>query len=429
MKKTLTFLAFATSLLFISCDDESDIGLSLQNNDDLLKTSLIDTLTLELSSVLYNEKLNTDSTSILLFGNYEESKTGKTNAIAYFELVPENNRGGFPVNTAVYDSAVFQTRHYYNAYKYPSIYGDVSASLEIKLNELSENLENKDYSPLTTLGTETTNLLISPTTTLNPSADSTLSYTLDNTFGQSIFDKYIDSNTFLNNHKGFALSAPDAKSIVGLSSSNTKIVIYFHLSTNPSVPYSANLVLSANTIRFNNITADFTGTDLNAITQNGHSYPATSEVYLKNGVGLGLHVGIPSLGSLIASLKDLSINKAELVFSMTEPFTSYSNSSAEFVSVYQSSSTSILPIQENNVSMPALLDLSRSPLVEADFIAGTYTIPLTTYFQKMVLGEQDMNDFFIFPFGNSSLVNTTILAGTTNPNETLRPRLKIYYTK
>ena len=114
---------------------------------------------------------------------------------------------------------------------------------------------------------------------------------------------------------------------------------------------------------------------------------------------------------------------------MTEPFTSYSNSSAEFVSVYQSSSTSILPIQENNVSMPALLDLSRSPLVEADFIAGTYTIPLTTYFQKMVLGEQDMNDFFIFPFGNSSLVNTTILAGTTNPNETLKPRLKIYYTK
>lgn len=429
MKKTLSFLAFAISLSFISCDDESDVGLALQDNDDLLQTSLIDTLTLELSSVLFNETINTDNATVLLFGNYEEANTGKTNATTYFQLVPENNRGGEAIDGAVFDSAVFQIRHYYNALGNPSVYGDINASLDLQLNQLSEALVDKDYPSTTVIATETSNLIVSPTININPSVDSTITLTLDQTFGQELFEQIKDSNTFLDFFKGFALSAPNAKSVVGLSSSNSKIVLYFHNSNDASVAIATNLVLSDNTVRFNNITADFTGTELSEISQNGDSYLASSNVYLKNGVGLGLHVGIPSLNTIMTSLQGVSINKAELVFSMAENYSSYLSSSAEFVSVYQSSTSSNLPILESETPLSTILDNSTSPVVLADYITGTYTIPLTTHFQQMAIGKQDVNDLFIFPFGNTSLVNTTTLAGTTNSNEALRPRLKIYYTK
>lgn len=171
MKKTLSFLAIAISLSFISCDDESDIGLALQNNDDLLKTTLIDTLTLELSSVLFNETIDTDSASVILFGNYEEVNTGKTNAVAYFQLVPENNRGKEPVDGAVFDSAVFQTRYFYNSLGTPSVYGDNTAPLDLQLNKISENLENKDYPSTTTIATEVTNLIVSSSININPTVD------------------------------------------------------------------------------------------------------------------------------------------------------------------------------------------------------------------------------------------------------------------
>lgn len=205
--------------------------------------------------------------------------------------------------------------------------------------------------------------------------------------------------------------------------------MYFHNSNDESVAIPTNLVLSANTVRFNNITADFSNTELSSITQNGDSYSSTSDVYMKNGVGLGLHVGIPSLNSLMTSLQGLAVNKAELVFSMTGNYSSYLETSAEFVSVYQSSTSSNLPILDSDTPQSVILDNNTSPIVLADYITGTYTIPLTTYFQQMAVGTQDINDLFIFPFGNSSLVNTTILGGTTNSNESLRPKLKIYYTK
>ena len=202
------------------------------------------------------------------------------------------------------------------------------------------------------------------------------------------------------------------------------------MENNPTVPIATSLVISENSVRFNNITSDFSGTELNGLTSNGDSYDPTDVVYLKNGVGLGLHVGIPSLNTLMtSSLSGATINKAELVFTLAKNYTDFLSAPSEFVSIYKSSQSEITPILNDGTPEGVGLDISTSPVIEVDIEEEKYTIPLTSHFQQMAIANETVTDFFIFPFGNSSLVNTTALGGVTNSNQTLRPQLKIYYTK
>lgn len=432
MKKILTLFAFTTLVLsFTGCKDESDVGLALQDNDDLLNTTLVDTLTLELSSVLYNEKNESDSSYVLIVGSYDDVNTGKTTAQSYFQLVPDFNRGGVAVDGAVFDSAALQLQYYVNSFGYPSIYGDTTASFNISLNELGSTLTSKDYITSETVATEATNLLTKTAFNVTPYTNSIFSLTIDPVVGQQLFDSSIDSLTFLNSYPGFSLSSPDAKSIVGFASdfTSTEIVLYFHTTDNPTTTLTTTLVTSANTVRFNNITGDFTGSKLSSLQQSGDNVVLNDEVYLKNGVGIGLNVGLPSFATFLDSANGNAVNKAEIVLSLVGDYSTVPTYPSEFISAYYSSLSEFTPTLEDGELKGVDLDNSSSSSIQVNSEDGTYTLNITSYIQDMIIGKEDANDLFLFPFGNASLVNNTAIAGPDYSDETKRPQLKIYLTK
>ena len=83
-KSIIFFLFFL--LLYISCDESSEVGLELEDQNNNLEAKYIE-LPLATSNI-YLDSVRTDYGS-LIFGQYDNPVFGKTKAIGYSQFSPE----------------------------------------------------------------------------------------------------------------------------------------------------------------------------------------------------------------------------------------------------------------------------------------------------------------------------------------------------
>ena len=440
MKKLLITFSVLTTLLFSACEDNSDIGLDIQENDDLVNTTLIDTLTLDLSTVLFNETIKTNNSYYLMVGSTSDPVTGVVNAKSYFQIVPQFNRGGAPVDGVVFDSATVQFEVGLDASGTPYAYGDLSQEVQFSLKELSSSLEVRDYSPLEEVSTLSTNVLLNSSFLLNPYSNAVISSRIDDELAARLFNDYIDSTSFTSKFKGFEISTTSAKAIVGfksydatsLDNSKTKVVLHFHQASDGTA-LTTSLLPSPSSLRFNHIKADFSNTKLSALAKSGDfvSEDVTSNVYLKNGVGLAIQIDIPYLSKFITEIGGSAINKAELeIYIESNSTTSYLNEPVDILTLYNGSTTEKKPLYNADGTLNGIkIDKTTSSVVGYNTTSQKYVFPLTSHLQKVSVGENAASNLFIFPFGNSTSVQQSVIQGMNAADPAKRPKLKIYYTK
>lgn len=321
--KLVAILIFVMSLFFNACNkNPGDFTLGEEYIESQTDLALIDTFSVALSTVLM-DTVETSGTYKMLVGNYRDDIIGKITSNSYFQIgIP----GSFDVDDdATYDS--LRLAIIYNSYSF----GDTTANQKISVHQLTENIEF-DYDDIIT-GETTFDYNPEPIGSIvytpkpNGSND-TLFIKLSDAIGWDLFTKLrdnseilTDSESFRNYFHGLVLVADEAYegAIVGFYAyeEDVQLILYTNglSSTEDEINYEFNMVNISK--QFNNITHDFTSTQLNSLIERRDELPNSKSSglsFLHGGIGLVLKAELPSLDEILLYDRGL-IAKAQLTIS------------------------------------------------------------------------------------------------------------------
>lgn len=333
----LWLINIALSAFFMSCTDKSKAGLDLQPDESILGASLIDTFTVNISTVLEQENIYSSGSTVLLTGAYQDEYLGKVSSDVSFQLVPreENTLGTNPVCDSVfltlsYLQNIFNDENGNENTNY-HYYGDISGSVNLEVYQLAEAFESSTEKTYTTIDTLETKTTIEGTTgefSQNPADNNILTIRLDeNSYGSDVISNYSNTHaTFLNNLMGLKVKPTTTSNgvIIGFNRSTDASFVTVHYHNDEGENKSITLVISDAARRYNHITADHTGTDLSALTEEGQIVPSDdtgNKMYLQASTGIRTLIEIPYLNDFFEENPYILINKAELILPI-DPTTS-----------------------------------------------------------------------------------------------------------
>lgn len=433
-----TWLIFcAISAFFIvSCDDPDDIGLSLQEQDDILNAKLIDTVSVNTTTVLLND-INTSTVQVLLTGAYDDVNFGNIVSNAYFEILLSTENPDFGSNPICDSIKLFLD---YNGY----FYGDTTESQTLEVYKLTEQMDDdSSYTVNSTLNVDPTILgntdagfLARPNT-----GDSIIEISLSSAYGDEIIAASGTTNDiFVQTINGLSLR-PTAGNYDGavlgfLAASGSKVVLYYH---NDAGNATYELAINGNSQRFNNIVADRSATALSGLTSEGDNISTSitsNQGYFQSGTGLVTKLTFPHLQKLSDSLGTIAINRAELIiYPVDGTINGEHDESPLFLTMYISDGSNA--ILENSEGTPQIVpnDIFTASggvgLKEFNFdeSSGTYKFRITQYVQDLIYGNQDNNGVFLVPTINSTRVSRCLFydqQNLVNPSKAMK--LLLYYT-
>lgn len=429
--KKLSVLFLSILTILSSCKDDGDLGLSIQNPDDLVGTKLIDSLTFNAATVLYQANSYSDSTNILLVGNYNDPYTGQITAKSFFQL-RQTETGGLGTNP-VCDSVKLELFLALNNSVEARVFGDTLKPTSFHLYKLTESIASKKYLNSEMVSTATTPFSSIENTALKPISDSYMVFNLDKSFGTEIFSTWNNPEAMLATFKGFSLqSSEDDAAIYAININNliTRLRIFYH--NDESAGLEKNLAITTEALRFNQVLSERSSTMLSSLQNDGDfvlDANTNGELFLQSGTGLALALNLPSLKQVIDSLKGSTINKAEIILHMKpNTYTGAASRPTQINSLLEADN-SFLPKKEGEKLVGVLIDKKFTTEVNPNYISQTYTIALTSYFQELVLGDKTVSNLFLQPLENGSSVGKSVICGPNYTDATLRPKLKIYYTR
>ncbi len=192
------------------------------------------------------------------------------------------------------------------------------------------------------------------------------------------------------------------------------------------------LAISADAKRFNQVIADRSGTALSVLNNDGDivmDENTNGNLFLQSGTGLGTVFKFPALQQVLDSLKGAVINKAEITFHMQANSYTGALTRPTRINSLVKATDALQPVKENGALVGILIDRKFTTEVNPDYVNKTYKIALTSYFQDLVLGDEEVSGFFLQPLENGSSVGRAVLCGPNCTDASKRPQLKIYYTK
>lgn len=429
--KKITVLILSVVAVLTSCKDEGDLGLALQNPDDLIGTHLIDTLSMSAGTILYRETSFSDSTTVLLAGSYTDAYLGKITAQSFFEL--RQIETGILGPNPVCDSVKLELFIALNTSSEARVYGDTTKTASYYLYQLAESIANKKYLNTEGVAIENNELSSLENVTFNPIQNSFITFPIDKSFGTQVFSFWNDPEAMLSTLRGlnFKSSGVDA-ALFGINTNNnlTRLRIYYHNDEENGLV--KNLAVSADAKRFNQVIADRGSSPLNVLINDGDlvmDENSNGNVFLQSGTGLGAVFKFPALQQVIDSLKGTVINKAEIKFYLQPNSYTGALTRPTRINSLVEATTSLQPVKENGLLAGILIDKKFTTEVNPDYINQTYTIALTSYFQELVSGDKKVSGFFLQPLENGSSVARAVLCGPNHLDVSKRPQLKIYYSK
>ncbi|SNZ01476.1 DUF4270 family protein [Flagellimonas pacifica] len=419
----LIWLLCPLILSLAACNDEnpndSDFLAGKDFTGSNIRVVLIDTLTLETSTMKFDSIVTGQSTRMLV-GKYVDPVFGAVSAASHLGLVPAE----YAIDAeAKYDSIAFHLA--YDGY----YYNDTTRSNTIQVKRLLKTLrpvEGDDFYNSTTV-TYNEDELGSFSYKPRPLEADTLEIRLSDNFGADLFEKLqdkliINSDEFIDYFKGIALvpGENDDGSIIGFSKEPAAGFVRLYFSTDEEneqvqdyIDFGLNLSETPVPF-FNQITTQDPIeplTNLNDQEVNLNSSDADGLSFIQSGVGIACRIQFPYIKNIYDIKGQGTIMDAVL---RLKP----KNGTYNDQLIIRDELLIYVVDRNNNITEQLSID-EGSPITgilnrdNEEFNDIYYEIPLASYLDKLLSTELETNEALVLlPNGFNSTVDRFVLNGS-----------------
>ena len=396
-------MALAVIASISSCRKESEIGVDILPQDDLIDLNSSDAFPI-LAYTVAEDSLRSDESPIVQIGTVYDEIFGITTAGLYTQLSIPNSQQNITFGTnPVLDSAELWLKYDFD------FYGDTLIPQTFNVYQMTQTIvrdsayysnQTKSYYPQAigsaTFDPHPRTETVSNTDTL----PSFLKIKIDNSFAQLIMNESNGANlannaafqAFMN---GFYIEPSNPSLSLGqgallrfnLLDSLTRFTMFYHNSTDTT---KFSFVINSSTAYFSHFTHNYSLA--NRDIQNQLSNPGTAaatEVYVQSCGGLKTRIEFPALDSLRNLGYPIAINKAELVFKCDPALASDNfplNKQLYVVSVDSTGAQHLITdMLENSVYFGGSLNTTTSE----------YRLNIARYLQAVISGEETDEALFL----------------------------------
>lgn len=448
------------SAFFMSCEDNNDGGFNLKPTGSILNSTVIDTFTVNLSTVRELENITSGGSSVLLAGAYtDEEGLGDVYAETYFQVLPADDYN--VPSGAICDSVIMFVDYY--GYEVPidesdeteeihHYYGDDPfTNLNFQVRELTEGFSYEDsYATSQTMKYSEEVIGESGAIMHIPESNEQFSFDVDVAYGSKVLLNYSNNNTdFLDEMPGLALvlDPTNMGAVFGFTTDvgKTYIQIYYHEDGDTEVEGVKLQIVSA-AERFNHIKTDLSNTQLSVLEKTGgiiSGLEANNRTYIQGGTGIRTLVEIPYLKTFLDNNKGILVNKVELALPVDEnSWDQFYNAPPHDISIFEADENNLIIRDENNDPDYVLnegnaagvnKDKKYYPFDESE---NSYIVNLGLFTQNHITNETRDYKLIVSPYGSvrggqlryteGSSVHRAVLLDAENADK--KCTFKLYYT-
>jgi hypothetical protein len=428
-KLLLSFIIITSCILVNSCSDnpgESTMGQKYV--DSQTDMNLIDTFSVSLSTVVM-DTIVTSNEKTLLVGSYNDDVFGKITSRGYFQIgIPNSDYFSIVDDNDNFDSLnlVIKYNNYY--------FGDTTKSQRLYVYQLAENIELNDNDEITSETTFKYNPTPIGSIVYTPRPHNTvdtLSIRISNSIGIDLLNKLKDKSELLkyeerfqNYFHGLMLASDDASEgvIIGFDGSqeNTKLILYTSRDNASTEDLDYTFSLYDETKQFNNITHDFSSTQLSKLVEQQTKLPDTQTgglSYVQGAIGLGIRVDFPSISEMLLRSRG-TIVKAELFLAPM---------SGSYDKIPLASDLDAYETDGVNRNLSSVFESAATLTLDKLYHEGTtYKFDITSYLNNQINSSYfDPKKGLIISLPESSLKTSFSRAIIDSKNR--NTKLKIYY--
>jgi Domain of unknown function (DUF4270) len=428
-------------LTVISCGTDSDAGEFVVGSDYLAignKVILIDTLTVEMSTINF-DSLVTSNQNRILVGNYEDPIYGKVKSNSYFQLSGESyvlKSSGSDTETTnyVFDSIAMILK-YDNYY-----YGDTTKVQTFDIHRLTQRVKpnTDDYSfynnsALSYSGESLGTISYKP----RPTEKDSINVKMSDAFGAALFQKLkkkeiTDLDTFTEYLKGLVLvpSTANSSSVTGFHVATSKVRMYYskYQAGAEEVPFVIDFTISDAGKQFNSISSDKTGTLLENLPVSSSKLSSSltnRQGFIQSGTGVSCRIDFPNIKQLKHISASGAIVDAQLFLKPVNNTYSQKYPLADSLQVYVGDNLNRISASLVNSAGKTVFGILNKKSDEFNENVG-YTIPIGAFLQKEMLKQSDSRSSLILTLpGLSKSVNRVVLGDQKHENNKIQ--IKIYY--
>lgn len=417
--KSFNYLIITLFTLFYACQkDPSEIGLSLQNENEIINGNKIDTTTIK-AYTIREDSLTSDERTYALLGSMLDPVFGYSEAsfITQMRLASSNVSFG---TSPVADSMIIYL-------DYRSYYGDTTLEQSFDIYEIEKSiyLDSTYYSNLNVQNYIPSAKIIASKTYRPKPNDSCLVVRLSDTFAQQIIEasttQLQNNDNFIAFFKGFLFkphSNLNQAAIIyfNLLSSKSKVTLYYHNSTETNLKY--DFVFNSSCARINLFNHNYTPCEFNPSINN----PNTNDslLYLQAMSGLNAKITFPNITNF-AQMPLLAFVRAELIIPIkTDDATA---------TLLKAPAKLLLVAYNSSGTYEFLPDFS----VGTDYFGGNantgyteYRFNISRYIQQLAYNQRQDFGIALFVADNRISANRVIIKGPKCVNGM---RLSITYLK
>ena len=435
--KYIWFL-FLFITLFTSCQTDNLDGDFVIGSDYLSinnKVLLIDTLTVDVSTINF-DSLVTSNQSRILIGNYTDPILGKVKSESYLELTPDTYNLGSSSDTEtvnyVFDSIAMILK--YNRY----YYGDTTKTQTLNIHQLTQkikpNIDDDSFYNNSTL-THYSNSIGSRTFYPRPIGKDSVNIQMDASFGKNLFDKlknnaFTSSDEFNDYFRGIVIkpSTANSSNVVGFTTACVMRMYYRQANANSEETYTKDFKIADLTKQFNNISLDKTGTIIQNLPDSRgklSSELTNNSAFVQSGTGVACRIDFPFIKQLKYISEKGAIVDAELIIKPIKNSASALYPIKDSLQVYECDHLNrISKILTNSDGSQMLAKLNNTPDEFNENIG--YTINIGSFLHQEMKKTYANKSSLILTFPNISKgVNRIVLGNQKNAENKLK--LKIYY--
>ncbi|CAN5461577.1 DUF4270 family protein [soil metagenome] len=421
-------------LLFISCDDPTDIGEPINPNGDKVGVFFAE-FPVSSSNILL-DSVYTAYSGRALVGKYNDLDFGYVKSQSYTQFLPDKANPTVPDGMTV-DSVVLTLRQNY-------FHGEnFLAPQTVQAHFLTENLEFKSY--FTFNQTAYAESVGEKTFIPNPEIDTIfrMHLTPDVIFRDQWlqFSKNYkaDSTTissFLDVIKGLALVPGEDNTVVlgfDIYHPQSNIAIHYHTSADTASVNFRFGNASSGLVSYNNIITDRSNTPLANITPHTEFHAEDNMIYFQPGTGLVSKINIDGFKTFMDTTGNIIINRADFLIGAVNPFSKYLEPPASISYYYTDESNKALLVDPTKprsggnfplaIFEPSSGNQQPTP-VESRISKESYTLNMTNILDAFSRDLMDVNEYLLSPPGYA-ISNSLRQAKLHSDNL----KLKIYYTK
>ena len=437
-KSIIFFLFFL--LLYSSCDESSEVGLELEDQNNNLEAKYIE-IPLTTSNI-YLDSVRTDYGS-LIFGKYDNPIFGQTKAVGYSQFSPEIISPDLvttDLSIQPSDSSILDSIKLFLSYSY--VHGDeFEEEQEISVRLIEDTL----FASGIYLSSKTIPLVTNKSAigfsrfTVNKPGDSLLTIPLTMTYGNLLLNlakQGVSSREMRESTKGIAFDpGVDNKLICGFDLSNefSRIIVYYHNSNEDTVSNQYRLRFDSPLSKhYSNYTTDRSSSALSTIDmKNLNEFNLNDKIYWQSGSGIYPMIDLSGFTNFTDTAQNIILNKVELSMGpIDDSDKKYINppSTAIFYFAKDDNNVNSAGIESTPVNNVILKDNAyygqdEDPAYYAydSLISRTYKGTSTVFFQDLAMKKHDVKKVIVFP-STPSTFNQAVIDKT-------KFRLKVFYSK